>query len=73
MDAGRNADLVLTHGKEAAKALMVFGVGPQVAARLLRRRYDHEDDFFRDLLEAKLTFLRTRPFWPSNAGTGRSC
>lgn len=72
MDAGRNADLVLTHGKEAAKALMVFGVGPQVAARLLRRRYDHEDDFFRDLLEAKLTFLRTRPFWPSNAGTGRS-
>jgi len=72
MDAGRNADLVLTHGKEAVKALMVFGVGPQVASRLLRRRYDHEDDFFRDLLEAKLTFLRTRPFWPSSAETRRS-
>jgi len=72
LDAGRNADLVLTHGKYAAKALMVFGVGPQVAGRLLRRQYDHEDDFFRDLLEAKLNFLRTRPFWPTKERTRRS-
>jgi len=69
LDAGRDADLVLTHGKKAVKALMVFGVGPQVAGRLLRRQYAHEDDFFRDLLEAKLNFLRTRPFWPTQERT----
>ncbi|MBO3803943.1 MAG: hypothetical protein JTT11_08780, partial [Candidatus Brockarchaeota archaeon] len=65
MDAARNADLVLTHGKKAATALLVFGIGPQVAARILRKPSGNEDDFFKELLEAKLNFIRTRPFWPS--------
>ena len=66
MDAGLNADLVLTHGKRAATALLVFGVGPHVAARILRKPISSEDEFFKELLEAKLNFIRTRPFWPSS-------
>jgi DNA-directed RNA polymerase subunit RPC12/RpoP len=65
IDAGRNADLVLSYGKRAATALLVFGIGPQTAARILKS-YEHEDEFFRQLLEAKLTFLRSRPFWNSD-------
>jgi ATP-dependent Lhr-like helicase len=59
----RAADLVLSYGKRAIVALMVHGVGPQTAARILAKMHTHEDEFYRDLLEAKIRYIATRPFW----------
>jgi ATP-dependent Lhr-like helicase len=44
-------------------AQAVYGVGPQTAARILARMEEDEEKFYRDLLEAKLKFIETRPFW----------
>jgi ATP-dependent Lhr-like helicase len=61
--ARRSADLVLAYGKKAIVAQCVYGIGPQTAAKLLAKMHDSEDEFYRDLLEAKLKFITTRPFW----------
>ncbi len=63
--ARREADLVLSYGKRAVIALSVYGIGPQTAARILARMHTDEDEFYRDILEAKLRFITTRPFWDS--------
>lgn len=61
--ARRSADLVLSYGKRAVIAQCVYGVGPQTASKLLAKMHDSDEDFYRDLLEAKLKFITTRPFW----------
>ncbi len=61
--ARRSADLVLSYGKRAVIAQAVYGVGPQTAARILAKMHDDEEAFYRDLIEAKLKFIETRPFW----------
>ena len=61
--ARRTADLVLSHGKKALIAFQVRGVGPETAFRLLTKMHPNEDDFYMDLLKAKIQFLRTRPYW----------
>ena len=61
----RNADIVLSYGKKGVIALQVHGIGPQTAARLLAKMHYTEEEFFNDLLEAKLLFIRTRRFWKS--------
>jgi ATP-dependent Lhr-like helicase len=61
--ARRSADLVLSYGRRAIVAQCVYGIGPQTAARILARMHDNEKDFYKDLLEAKLRFITTRPFW----------
>jgi ATP-dependent Lhr-like helicase len=61
--ARRKADLVLSYGKQAVQALEVKGVGPEMASRILGKMHQKEDDFFLDLLKAKIQFLRTREFW----------
>jgi len=61
--ARRTADLVLSHGKKALTAFQVRGVGPETAFRLLTKMHPNEDDFYMDLLKAKIQFLRTRPYW----------
>jgi len=63
--ARRAADLVLSYGKRAIIALSVYGIGPQTAARILARMHTDEDEFYRDVLEAKLRFVTTRPYWDS--------
>jgi len=62
-EARRTADLVLSHGKRALTAFQVRGVGPETAFRILSRMHPKEDDFYMDLLKAKIQFLRTRPYW----------
>lgn len=62
----RSADLVLSYGKKAVIAQSVYGIGPQTALRLLSKMHDEEQDFYRDLLNAKLQFIITRPFWDRN-------
>ena len=67
----KNASLVLTHGKVAIMALVGRGIGPDTAARVLRR-YDRMElekseelqlKFLRDILKAELNYARTRGFW----------
>jgi ATP-dependent Lhr-like helicase len=59
----RSADLVIAYGKKAVVAQSVYGIGPQTAGRVLSRMQESDDEFYRDLLEAKLHFISTRPYW----------
>jgi ATP-dependent Lhr-like helicase len=67
----KNASLVLNYGKLALITLMGRGIGPDTAARILRK-YDQRDlekseeleiKFLRDILKAELNYARTRSFW----------
>ena len=62
-NARRKADLVLSYGKQAVRALQVKGVGAETASRILGRMHPNEDQFYMDLLKAKVQYLRTREFW----------
>ncbi len=62
-NARRKADLILSYGKQAVRALQVKGVGPETASRILGRMHPDEDSFYMDLLKAKVQYLRTREFW----------
>lgn len=61
--ARRAADLVLSYGKRAVSALLTWGVGPQTAAGILAKMHTQDEDFYADLLKAKLKYIQTRPFW----------
>lgn len=61
--ARRTADLVLSYGKKAIIALEVKGVGPETASRILGKMHPKEDEFYMDLLKAKIQYLRTREYW----------
>jgi len=61
--ARRKADLILSYGKQAVKALQVKGVGPETASRILGKMHPDEEQFYLDLLKAKVQYLRTREFW----------
>ena len=61
--ARRKADLILSYGKQAVRALQVKGVGAETASRILGKMHPKEDEFYMDLLKAKIQFLRTREFW----------
>jgi ATP-dependent Lhr-like helicase len=61
--ARRTADLVLSYGKKAVIALEVKGVGPETASRILGKMHPKEDEFYMDLLKAKIQYLRTREYW----------
>ncbi|KPV65503.1 MAG: putative ski2-type helicase [Candidatus Bathyarchaeota archaeon BA1] len=62
----RTADLILSYGKRALIALQVKGVGPETAFRILGKMHPSEDDFYMDLLKAKIQYLRTRPYWEND-------
>lgn len=61
--ARRSADLVISYGKRAVIAQSVYGIGPQTASRVLAIMHDKEEEFYKDLLDAKLQFIATRAFW----------
>lgn len=61
--ARRSADLVIAYGKRAVVAQSVYGIGPQTASRVLAKMHETDEEFYRDLLEAKLQFITTRPYW----------
>jgi len=61
--ARRKADLILSYGKKAIIALEVKGVGPETASRILGKMHPKEEDFYMDLLKAKIQYLRTREYW----------
>ncbi len=62
-NARRTADLILSYGKKAVIALEVKGVGPETAFRILGKMHPKEDEFYMDLLKAKIQYLKTREYW----------
>ncbi len=58
-----NANLVMEHGKKAVMALSARGVGPETAARIVRKYHDNEYEFLRDVLSAEINYARTKRFW----------
>jgi ATP-dependent Lhr-like helicase len=54
---------VLSHGKKALTAFQVKGIGPETAFRILGKMHPNENDYYTDLLKAKIQYLRTRPYW----------
>jgi ATP-dependent Lhr-like helicase len=61
--ARRTADLTLSYGKKAIIAMEVKGVGPETAFRILGKMHLKEEEFYMDLLKAKIQYLKTRGFW----------
>ena len=61
--ARRSADLVIAYGRRAVIAQSVYGIGPQTASRVLSKMHETDDEFYKDLLEAKLQFITTRQYW----------
>jgi len=61
--ARRSADLVISYGRRAVIAQSVYGIGPQTASRVLAIMHDKDKEFYEDLLDAKLQFIATRPYW----------
>jgi len=59
----RSADLVIAYGRRAVMAQTVYGIGPQTASRVLSKMHESDEGFYKDLLEAKLQFIATRPYW----------
>ncbi len=70
----KNASLILSYGKPAIMALVGRGIGPDTAARILRKysisplkkSEELQIKFFRDILKAELNYARTRGFWDNN-------
>ncbi len=70
----KNASLILNYGKPAIMALVGRGIGPDTAARILRRysvfqlkkSEELQIKFLRDILKAELNYARTRGFWDNN-------
>ena len=61
--ARRSADIVLSYGKNGVIALSVYGIGPQTASKILSRMHETEEAFYKDLMQAKLKFIETKPYW----------
>jgi len=60
----RNAALVGSFGPVACRCLVARGVGPDTAARILQKCADPgQAMFWREVLQAELTFARTHAFW----------
>lgn len=58
----RNANMVLSSGKQAVIALSGRGVGPEAAARILAT-FAKGDNFYREILKAERRFVQTHQYW----------
>jgi len=61
--ARRSADIVLSYGNKGVIALTVYGIGPQTASKVLSKMHETEEAFYKDLMQAKLKFIETKPYW----------
>ena len=59
----RTADLVLSYGQKALVALQTKGVGPETAFRILGKMHPNDDEFYLDLLKAKILYIKSSPYW----------
>lgn len=70
----KNASLILSYGQIGLIALAGRGIGPDTAARILRKynlnqlkkSEELQIKFLKDILKAELTYARTRGFWDDN-------
>lgn len=58
----KNANMVLSGGRDAVIALSGRGVGPDAAARILST-FAKEDNFYREILKAERRFVQTHQYW----------
>jgi len=56
-------NLVLTYGKKAIEALLVPGIGPTIAQRVLAKLALGEEAFYKALAEYEKRFIQTRKYW----------
>jgi len=61
-EAKRGADLLMVYGLRGVEALSVYGVGPETAFRVLSRMLE-ERAFLKSLMDARLKYLETKPYW----------
>ncbi|MBN2336622.1 DEAD/DEAH box helicase [Candidatus Bathyarchaeota archaeon] len=59
----KTADMVLSYGRQAVEALMVYGVGPVTSYQVLSRMHRSDEEFYKDLLKAKIQYMKTRQYW----------
>ena len=59
----RNANIVNEQGRRAAIVLAGRGIGPDTASRILAKRYDEEDEFYRSIMNAEILFAQNSRFW----------
>ncbi|MEK6974995.1 MAG: DEAD/DEAH box helicase [Candidatus Thermoplasmatota archaeon] len=60
----RNGAIVGSYGSIACRCLVARGVGPDTAARILQKVSDPaQPAFWREILQAELTFARTNAYW----------
>lgn len=58
-----NAGTIMAHGRRGMMCLVARGVGPETAGRILLKQREDELALLRDILEAEVTYARTRQFW----------
>ena len=59
----KSSSLTNMYGLKAALVMAGRGVGPETAGRILRRPSRNEGDLVRHIMDAEITFARTRRFW----------
>jgi len=62
----RRASTYNAYGKKAIIALSTYGVGIDMAAKILSRMHPDEKSFILDLLKARDNFIRTKKYWSTN-------
>ncbi|MEM3789860.1 MAG: DEAD/DEAH box helicase [Thermoproteota archaeon] len=62
-DIRKTADIINSYGKNGVIALSVYGIGPQTAFRILSKMHYSDYDLIKELLEAKIKYIQTKPYW----------
>jgi ATP-dependent Lhr-like helicase len=59
----KSASLAKSHGERAALVIAGRGIGPDTAGRILRKQLRDDSDLVKAIIEAEITYARTRRFW----------
>ena len=59
----KSASLAKSHGERAALVIAGRGIGPDTAGRILRKQLGNISELVKAIIEAEITYARTRRFW----------
>ena len=59
----KSASLAKSHAERAALVIAGRGIGPDTAGRILRKQLGDDSDLVKAIIEAEITYARTRRFW----------